>query len=590
MSFRSLTSVPGSSPARTSISIVQASISSESASFTTNSNVTSLDPHLLNYVLPASASSAHASIASSTLFSTSTNSGINTLTVGIQIAIPTTSLSPIDPAAIAGGIAIGEGLNLLYSKALSISDESELIASKTGLIDSIETLKSDLEKLSTDLGGIGNPACSSSKSRFRRRKRSLVSDLLNTITSTICSLAEVQTDIDTVPPDLGEIEADWVEIESLADDLTTEEAEEEEEEEKESQSAEERASETARSQSQASTSTLNISASSVPSTNLSDVPLTSSGRPSLASASTVPSTNLSSVPSTSVSSVSSLSAVPNSCYTGLIQAYPVDIEEPDAAEDAIFAVAGAALFAIMGGISGSNTSMSKNGTSISSSTSATGLMTTSKSNATSKTNTNILSQTTNIDSLKNLQTSGSVIQNGIANSSASASISAAAASESPPANISPEYQSSSTPTANIQATISTSTFTTIESLVSAATPSQAIVIYRRDLCVVTHYGSRSCSSWALEYDITPGQSVDTCEGQPTYEQKYPQYEGGVTSNYAIDVGPFTPHSIPGCSYIGTNQVVGNMKCDLFEAPCSVPTATVRTCDLATDTPIAYAEW
>lgn len=133
------------------------------------------------------------------------------------------SLSPIEPAAIAGGIAIGEGLSFLYSKALSVFDESELIASKTEFIDSIETLKSDLERLSTDLGGSGNPPCSSSKSRFRRRKRSIVSDLLDTITSTICSLAKAQTDIDTVPPDLGEIEADWVEIESLAGDLTTEE-------------------------------------------------------------------------------------------------------------------------------------------------------------------------------------------------------------------------------------------------------------------------------------------------------------------------------------------------------------------------------
>ena len=565
--------------------------------------MTSLGSHSFSSVLPSSASSAHASIASSTLFSTSTNSGTNTLAVGVQIAIPTTSLSPIDPAAIAGGFAIGEGLSSLYSEALSISDESELIASKTGFIDSIETLKSDLERLSIDLGGSGNPPCSSSKSRFRHRRRSIVTDLLSTIASTICSLAKAQTDIDTVTPDLDEIEADWVEIESLAGDLTTEEGEEEEEE---SQSVEEeRASETAKSKSQALTSTLKTSsgrpslasASSVSFTRVSSVPSTNVSSVHFTSVSSVPSTNLSSIhftsvsglPSTNVSSVSStaVSAVPNSCFSGLIQAYPVDIEEPEAAEDAIFSVAGAALFAIMGGISGGNTSMSNNGTSFSSSISVTRLLTTSDSNATTKTNTDVLSQTTNVYSLNDLSTSGSVRQNGITTSTASAAISAASASQSPLAKTS-ENQSSSTPTTSIQAIISTITFAATESLIPNATPSQAIIIYRRDLCDENH--GVECSSTAMEYDTTPGQSIDTCDGQPTYEQIYPQYEGDGTRNYTIDVGLFKPHGIPDYSYIDTNQVVGNLKCDLFEAPCSVPTANVQTCDLATDTPIAYVEW
>ncbi len=70
-----------------------------------------------------------------------TVSETNTLATNFQISVPTISLSPDNAAAIAGGIAIGEGLSLLLSKGLSISDESELEASKTDFINSIETLK-----------------------------------------------------------------------------------------------------------------------------------------------------------------------------------------------------------------------------------------------------------------------------------------------------------------------------------------------------------------------------------------------------------------------------------------------------------------
>ena len=156
-----------------------------------------------------------------------------------------------------------------------------------------------------------------------------------------------------------------------------------------------------------------------------------------------------------------------------------------------------------------------------------------------------------------------------------------------------DYTSSSIPTSN-EAIVSITTSAIAKSSVPVATPSQAMIIYRRDVCVRNH-GDTECSSTAFEYDITPGQSVETCEGKanyqaPTYQQVYPHYEGGVTSNYAINIGPFVTHGFRDCSYNGTYQAVGKLNCPLFEASCSVPTATAEICDLATDTPVVYAEW
>lgn len=157
-----------------------------------------------------------------------------------------------------------------------------------------------------------------------------------------------------------------------------------------------------------------------------------------------------------------------------------------------------------------------------------------------------------------------------------------------------EYPSSAAPITSNTAIISTATSAIAASLVPAPTPSQAMIIYRRDVCEVTK-GSSECSSWALEYDITPGQGVDTCEETagyqaPNYTQKLPQYEKGVTSNYQINVGPFNPHSWRDCSYSGTYDAVGKLTCVLWQAPCIVPLAPVQTCGVATDTPIVYAEW
>ena len=295
----------------------------------------------------SASSSARTSVATSTTFATSTYSETSTLTALLQIAIPTTSLSPADAAAIAGGLALGAGLSWLYNKGRSINDVSGLMASKTDFINSIETLKSDMDRFSLDLGGDGSSvSCIGSKSRFLHRKRSIIGDLLGTITKAICTLAELEVDVDVVAPDVGTIAAiaaALVVIDGLASELTKEEEEqeeEEEEEEKESQSAEEQ----------------RTGASSIRRTSVSNVP----------------STSASSILPTSVSSV-----LPRaSCYPGLIQAYPVDIDNPPAAEADVFDAAGAALFAIFGGsgnggILGSNASIS-----LMNSTLATGYLTT----------------------------------------------------------------------------------------------------------------------------------------------------------------------------------------------------------------------
>ena len=229
--------------------------------------------------LPSLTLANYRSSTPSNSFSTSSNSGVNTLSATAQIAIPITSFSPNNAAAIADGVAIGGGLALLYDKARSISDVSALVASKPDMIKSIETFKSDLKRLSLDLGGSGTSSCSKIKSRSRSRKRSILDRLLNTITSTVCSLIKVQAEIDTIAPVLAVIAADWVVIGGLAEVLTQEEKEEEkeekeeEEEEEKSQSAEEeRASETAKKKTQ-STSTPKASVSTVSSTSISRTPI-----------------------------------------------------------------------------------------------------------------------------------------------------------------------------------------------------------------------------------------------------------------------------------------------------------------------------
>lgn len=609
------------SPANISRSTNQTSISSAPASSTgftattTHSNDASLGFQASTSAWHSSTSSlTRNSIASTTIFPASTSSGTRTSVANVQINIPTTSLSPLDAAAIAGGIAIGEGLLFLYSKARSISDEAELLASKTQLISSMETLKSDLESLSIDLGGDGGSiSCGGSKSRSRYRKTSILGNLLSTITRTVCSLTKLEAEIDAVAPDLDDIEAGWTEIEGLVGDLTEEEEEEEEEEEKkESQSLEEkRASETAKPKSQESTSTLEPS----------------STRSSSTSANRVSSTSISS------------DIAP--CFSGLIQGYPVDDDDSEAADDAVLSMIGAVLFSIMGG----------NSTSSGSSNSTTTLIAKTTTRADADLSSRIMSGSW----LNGVWTSGGGSKNGITTSaaknitstaellttftspllsggsnSASPSIVSTVKNDEPGHGSSAQISTSESkifsttitqpsvsaasggstsgaslvetfarshsllsPTTTNKAIVATTTAPIVEFSVPAATPSRAMIIYRRDFCDPSRV--TTCSSWALEYDITPGQSLDTCPGRanyqaPNYKQRYPQYENGVTSNYPINIGPFVSHGFRDCSYIGTSQEVGDLKCPLIEAPCSVPTATAERCGLATDTPIVYAEW
>ena len=298
-----------SSPARTSM------MSSNPSRISTNASVSL---------------SSHHSTAASTTIATVKSSGITSLTAIPYVAIPTTTLSPNDAAAIAGGVAIAEGLAFLSVKYRGISDEAGLEASKTEFIDSIGMLKSNLARLSLDLGGGGGTSCPGSKSRFRYRRRNILSGLLDTITRARCSLTTAQTHLVQVPPDLGLIQGDLAIIGGLASEMASEEEEEEKEEEqekKESQSAEEeKASETAHSMTLSLTSTLRIST-----THLS----TSASR---VSSSTV---------SSSISSA--VSSVPDTLYDGPIQVDPANYTDSETDDEDIFAMAEAALQAAMGG-------------------------------------------------------------------------------------------------------------------------------------------------------------------------------------------------------------------------------------------------
>lgn len=126
----------------------------------------------------------------------------------------------------------------------------------------------------------------------------------------------------------------------------------------------------------------------------------------------------------------------------------------------------------------------------------------------------------------------------------------------------------------------------------SATPSAAISIYRRDVCPQARGGGH-CSSFAMEYNIAPGQSVDTCTQEADYTLDLLKDHAGDTSDYAIAVGPFNSHSLTGCEYAGTNDQVGALTCNggAFVQACSLPASTMGVkCGLATDTPIVYAEW
>lgn len=128
----------------------------------------------------------------------------------------------------------------------------------------------------------------------------------------------------------------------------------------------------------------------------------------------------------------------------------------------------------------------------------------------------------------------------------------------------------------------------VQSSPAPATPSDAIIIYRRDVCEIR----APCSSFAMEYNITPGASVNTCTQEADYTQDLHAYLASDTKNYSISVGPFTSHSLTGCEYAGTNDEIGSISCsNNFEQTCSSPTSTQAVkCNFATDTPIVYAEW
>lgn len=146
-------------------------------------------------------------------------------------------------------------------------------------------------------------------------------------------------------------------------------------------------------------------------------------------------------------------------------------------------------------------------------------------------------------------------------------------------------------TTTMSATISRLVSTPVQSsAAAAATPSDAMILYRRDVCDQER-GGAVCSSFAMEYNIAPGQSVDTCTQEADYTQDFHKNLAGDTSDYSISVGPFNSHGLTNCEYAGTNDKVGTLSCGWFVQTCSLPTSTnAAKCGFATDTPIAYAEW
>ena len=148
----------------------------------------------------------------------------------------------------------------------------------------------------------------------------------------------------------------------------------------------------------------------------------------------------------------------------------------------------------------------------------------------------------------------------------------------------------STPTTSATPSILAST--PVQSPAASATPSNAIIIYRRDVCEQER-GGAECSSFAMEYNITPGQSVDTCTQEADYTQDFDKDLSGDTSDYSISAGPFTSHGLTGCEYAGTNDQVGVLTwTGGFAQMCSLPPTSTEAvkCALATDTPVVYVEW
>ena len=146
----------------------------------------------------------------------------------------------------------------------------------------------------------------------------------------------------------------------------------------------------------------------------------------------------------------------------------------------------------------------------------------------------------------------------------------------------------STPTTSVIASSLVSTL--VQPSVASATPSDAIIIYRRDVCDQEPGGER-CSSFAMEFNITPSQSVNTCTKEADYTQDLDKYLASDTSNYSISVGPFSSHGLTNCEYAGTNDKVGALTCTGFGQTCSLSTSMKAVkCSLAEDTPIVYAEW
>lgn len=127
----------------------------------------------------------------------------------------------------------------------------------------------------------------------------------------------------------------------------------------------------------------------------------------------------------------------------------------------------------------------------------------------------------------------------------------------------------------------------VQSSAAPAAPSNAIIIYRQDEVHQGRDGERSSS--AMEYNIVPGQSVDTCHQQPP---DYFQFLASDDSS-TITVGPFDSYDLTGCVYAGTDHIIGNLTCGNFVRQASVPQAKeaqVAKCGVATDTTLVYVEW
>lgn len=135
------------------------------------------------------------------------------------------------------------------------------------------------------------------------------------------------------------------------------------------------------------------------------------------------------------------------------------------------------------------------------------------------------------------------------------------------------------------------------SKVAAPTPSQAIIFYRRDVCI--EHGSEICHNVLLGYTVLPEQWIENCTRalKPDFSLPYPTYHApGDTSVYTIDLGPFDiPGALQtGCYYSGSSATYGEVTCPSsgWWQVCLGPfSARVLNCGVdGTDTPIAFAEW